>query len=930
MARLPSSVDLSGQPSLRSGRVIAQVDTSGFARGIQSLGNSLSSIGGEIADQREKQRNALDITRAEAAKTKGLLGVENDFKYDPEYETFDKRAPQRTSEVLNNAAGLIRDPQKRELWLAGAQADAARYNDKIIDWGAATQHEAELVALDDALETSRQIYVDPDVADDERDKAKADIVASIGMAEEVGLLSPDQAEARRSKFIDDATFTRGKLAVERNPDIISQPLPKTVAGRAEKAMSFYVSRGYTQTQAAGIVGNLIAESNLDPIVAPGDNGTAFGIAQWRGSRLTKLKRFANANGRDWRDFETQLAFVDVELQDDERTAYNNLKKATTVDEATAAMIGYERPRHWTPDNPRAGHNWKGRLKYASMAAGQEVNPDWYNEITPTQRFAIDRQVETERNKQSAELRGQIEVTTQNAPTAILNTGEYSGSLPSLDQFQQAYGPQDGAIRYSDFMAQVQTSQEAHGMQTMSAADIERMVMNARPTSSGDNAAREQASYDTLTSAASATLKAREAEPANYVRQAFPSVDAAWQAADTPEGYQQAIAASVSAQRQLGISNVQPLPKSVAVNAVAGFNNTEASDQERMASVESLVFATRDPDQQRAIFKQMVDAGVPPMIEGVMEAAARGDQGAARRLMRAALVDPADLPKDSTVTPSMISQRIYSDVWEPGQIGAVAYGLSYGDVSSLERAQRGTDLMKRSVQLRMAQGEDLQSAIDGAKADMFGDVKVYSGAGPVNAELTVPSDMPNSLVTAGLEAVKPQFADAMEAQRQRIIEGVDAPSEDASKAILDATTQNRVDDVMSNGVFVRIGEGVGLRDPYTGQFVADENGEPLSVPFDVIEQAGMAEMAKPAPDAAKAGDRAYEDAVGPDWMKAREREAAAERARQGLAETPAPPRMDMTAPEQQDARPEPPVAEPAPSDATNAEGARGRKARRDAR
>lgn len=151
----------------------------------------------------------------------------------------------------------------------------------------------------------------------------------------------------------------------------AQPTSRAITDRAAHASRFYQSRGFTPEQAAGIVGNLIAESGLDTDI-PGDAGTSFGIAQWRGERLTKLKRFANANGRDWTDFDTQLEFVLVELEGDEQTAGAKLRSAKTVDEATAAMIGYERPRGWTPENPRGGHNFAGRLKHAEDVAGGAV------------------------------------------------------------------------------------------------------------------------------------------------------------------------------------------------------------------------------------------------------------------------------------------------------------------------------------------------------------------------------------------------------------------------------------------------------------------------------------------------------------------------------------------------------------------------------
>src|SRR5690606_8201616 len=72
----------------------------------------------------------------------------------------------------------------------------------------------------------------------------------------------------------------------------------------------------------------------------------------------------------------------------ESTAGQALKAAKNVDEATAAFIGYERPAGWSAANPRGGHNFKGRLTFASQAAGVDPNPDWFRDMSPEQREAV--------------------------------------------------------------------------------------------------------------------------------------------------------------------------------------------------------------------------------------------------------------------------------------------------------------------------------------------------------------------------------------------------------------------------------------------------------------------------------------------------------------------------------------------------------------
>jgi len=103
--------------------------------------------------------------------------------------------------------------------------------------------------------------------------------------------------------------------------------------------------GLAPHQAAGVVGNLVNESgqDLNPWGPTGDNGTAWGTAQWRNERLDGLKRHAAANGMDYRSMEAQQAWMRQELDSTESKAYKALQAATTPEEAAHAFDSlYER------------------------------------------------------------------------------------------------------------------------------------------------------------------------------------------------------------------------------------------------------------------------------------------------------------------------------------------------------------------------------------------------------------------------------------------------------------------------------------------------------------------------------------------------------------------------------------------------------------
>tara|TARA_Y100001954_G_scaffold227485_1_gene270630 strand:+ start:28 stop:909 length:882 start_codon:yes stop_codon:yes gene_type:complete len=98
--------------------------------------------------------------------------------------------------------------------------------------------------------------------------------------------------------------------------------------RVEQAFNFFKSRGFTGTQSAGMVGNLIAEvgPNLPEHGPRGDGGQAAGIAQWHPGRR---KIFEQVYGKPWQDstFTDQLNFIVWELSNSDAESGSLNKRA---------------------------------------------------------------------------------------------------------------------------------------------------------------------------------------------------------------------------------------------------------------------------------------------------------------------------------------------------------------------------------------------------------------------------------------------------------------------------------------------------------------------------------------------------------------------------------------------------------------------------
>jgi hypothetical protein len=115
-----------------------------------------------------------------------------------------------------------------------------------------------------------------------------------------------------------------------------------VRGTADQAMKFFIERGWSKDQAAGIVANLIEESGLDPNIG-GDNGKAYGIGQWWPDRQAQFQKIFGKSIKG-SSFMEQLAFVDWELGHTEAKAGNLLRGAGSARDAGAIVSRYyERP-----------------------------------------------------------------------------------------------------------------------------------------------------------------------------------------------------------------------------------------------------------------------------------------------------------------------------------------------------------------------------------------------------------------------------------------------------------------------------------------------------------------------------------------------------------------------------------------------------------
>ena len=235
------------------------------------------------------------------------------------------------------------------------------------------------------------------------------------------------------------------------------------------ALQYFVSKGWTQAQAAGIVGNLVHESGggrLNPgALNPGDGSDgsdSIGIGQWNGTRAAALKTFAAAQGKPVGDLGTQLAFVQHELETSESPAAARLRGASTPQDAAAAFaFGYERPQGFQTGDINQVRGGQNRVDQANRLAGGGASQttiasvgqpftDAEAEQNPWLRTAYRQQIQIDDATQVRFAKAQFE-TIENSFKYAGNPGpEIVGPAATVlqiaDRFPDQLGPQAAKLR----------------------------------------------------------------------------------------------------------------------------------------------------------------------------------------------------------------------------------------------------------------------------------------------------------------------------------------------------------------------------------------------------------------------------------------------------------------------------------------------------
>lgn len=145
--------------------------------------------------------------------------------------------------------------------------------------------------------------------------------------------------------------------------------------------SYFFQRGWTLEAISGMLGNMQTESNMNPGIwenlDTGNTARGFGIVQW--TPATKLIEWANGQGLNYKDIDTQLARIEWEkdngVQYYATDSYPESFTEFTQSEKTPEYLAYAFLNNYERPAERDQPNRKTQARYWYNILS-EIDPDW--------------------------------------------------------------------------------------------------------------------------------------------------------------------------------------------------------------------------------------------------------------------------------------------------------------------------------------------------------------------------------------------------------------------------------------------------------------------------------------------------------------------------------------------------------------------------
>lgn len=346
---------------------------------------------------------------------------------------------------------------------------------------------------------------------------------------------------------------------------------------------------------------------------------------------------------------------------------------TQADSSVASSEKEDRLRKIDPSE-RVGQAFLDNAPISALLA--QLSPGSYDDVI--------RQARSADAASFIAAHADLDTDAQKAKAAITNMEPYSGSRHDDTEFAQVFGAEEGGKRSRNFNWRADVSPYFANMRVMPTNEIDASIFAAKPVPNRfspkqdpemyklDQARfeKDEKRYELNADAAALVIQQRQVDPAAYARKVTPSLDAALKDLSTPENLQAALTQSFAAQRQLGITKPQPLPRSDAEGLLAAWSNSPDPEEAERKALEAII----DPRSRKALTKQLdyIKATQSQTPTGIESEPSEDDTGAAepgqsptRKSPKSIYLSPADILR--------LKKTVMTE-WDQGHEEAEAKGV----------------------------------------------------------------------------------------------------------------------------------------------------------------------------------------------------------------------------------------------------------------
>jgi hypothetical protein len=676
---------------------------------------------------------------------------------------------------------------------------------------------------------------------------------------------------------DKANFA-GRLAHARNV------LSGNATPSAMKAYRYFLSKGLTPVQAAGMTGTLMGESgsNLNPgAYNPNDPGGSVGVGQWNRERKANMYAFANAGTDSGPSSDTGATWTDPNKPPPAGFGQGNYDEDNVTETYAEPSPKYA---HMSPEWRLSQINQAdAEIKERQNAAYQEaahrsVSLSNDSLTTYAEQGNIDGVAEPTLNDFIGKNKGDAEAGGDEyrqylfaKKTAILSHDFQKMTIPeinaAIEQFRSTMPMGEDAAESAELAAKLETiANKEIAKKEMWQKQFSYMKQFVpRIKDWGQRTLLELQKANAVQLAAMATARKKRIDdlrdnPFETIFNSDPVIRNLWVESQSGKGptdaglsvnpvtEHQAIDAMYREQKRQNVQpeNMQLLPPDQVDNIVKNIldDTGEVSPQNKIALLESVFYKTQDNKYRRLMFNQLNKAGLPKEMQYPLEALIRGEEGAYRQLFMPALSTKEAKPMDSTKIGD-IKDKAYEIV--SSAEGRALFGSGIVDSESLADTQAAHDLMVNYAIMTGGDKKQVQKAFDLIKGRQQLLSQEYSYGTTV--EVMLPA-------TADVREFRTGFQNLNADVTQEIIKRED-PN--------DPTTPDKAQQIVNQGQWRNDGDGFSFRLP-DGTLLRDQaSGEPMVWTRDQVEAAA----ARGAPkDQERLPESTWQDWLNPGGARQR--------------------------------------------------------------